>query len=263
MFDISAPPPPDLAAEFCYVLAAACIILGAVLVLWGRLLGRAVMTFVGAGAGFLLAAPLTQRLSTPFSITLVAIVFTLSIMGLVTARALWALVAGSLGAGAGLIVLLCRGGNMLSATTRPALDSALPPFKAWVVASSQYAWTSAEVLWKSGTPQVLVVVGCAALVPLVLAMVWPRAALIVLTSLVGAMVMASGLGLAAAGFGGDLWKAALSHWGVMSCVAGILTLIGVVFQCRGARAASRAKSEESPADQEKGKTKPARAADKK
>lgn len=251
-------PPPPLALDSAQAAAwgAGGLVVGVLLLLWGRKLHR---VFLGLGAGAAGASFAgewaTQLSGLDWRLAYAIAAGTAGILGVVMARIVWPVLAGALFAGAaGVTVLACFQPSLpadLKAATAPAGGDLV----AWSAAAYVCASAAVQAVWRDHMAVLLGAMCPAGLVPLVIGLFRPRLATIFMTALVGSLSMICGPLVAAQRFWPELWASAWANPHVPAIVAGVMLLIGLLFQYRLAIAADRAKKAPKPGEAEKTGTK--------
>lgn len=233
MFGIPIPPQPLWPEGVAYGVAAGCLAVGALILLWGRFLGRAFLCVVGVGAGLLLAQPVARHLATnPMPIRIIgAAVIVLLVLGL--ARAIWAVLAAVLfGAAAESIVLVyClgkAGGEFL-----PGFPAANPTLAAWTLAVGQFLLQALAALWNQHSALVLAAICPAVAMPLIVGALLPRMTRIFMTSLLGGAAVVFGCIVAISQLRPPLWEGIWALWYVPLAVAAAVIALGLAWQSRG------------------------------
>ena len=223
---------PTLDIPLAAVAAAggACLLLGAVLVVWGRKAARVVLMLVGAGAG--VGGALTVLPHIPYKNAWVvgaAGGFTGAVVVFLVARLIWALVLAGTGflAGAGGVIWLVG----------DAVDHA-PTWSEYTWTNGlelcrcvvEYAWRWLSATWAYSPVALVLAAGLPALAAIVLA-VWVREVmLIVVTGVVGALAMVCGAGVLAWLIRPEWAGNWLERVHVPLAAAGVLALGGIVVQ---------------------------------
>jgi hypothetical protein len=226
MLEIPTPPPPQIPALWGWAAAGGALLVGAAMLLWGRHLHRALLVLIGAGVGAAAAGPLAARFGINVVVLRVTLAVVLAVVGLLAARAVWALLAG------GIAVLATTAMVLASTLWRSGQGvrhgQATATLTAW---PAQAARECFDAVSRSGalplTLAVGFIVGGAVLVVLLLR---PRAARILMTSFLAAVLLMGAMLLAAAHVRGSLWQTAWDHPYVPAAGAGALLLLGWVWQ---------------------------------
>lgn len=241
MLDISVVPNPQLDNASAYGGAALALVVGTVLLLWGRKISRLFMMLLGVTGGVLLADPLMERLPSmaqnPGLFKLVCVVI-LAALGVVAAPAIWSLLAGVIGVVAACSALVV--GYLLHSDT-PVTVEACESFEHW----GRLMWEVARESWdkmcqQQGT-EILLVILPSGLVPLMIGM-WRRQLItILMTSLVGAVAIVGGVWLGLVQCAPKLWPRMWNQFWLPIALVGLLFAVGVIFQYVRARAARKKK----------------------
>lgn len=244
-------------------MAAGAIVIGALLLLWGRTLGRAFLTLAGAGVGAALGQPTAEAIKLDPLITVIVAAIVLAILFLLLARVVWGLLALAVLGGVALAVGLARlPPDPAQAVAFKGGDS----YQAYLLSSFNYVGGMLQYFLKSH-PRALVICAAAGGVALLIALVRPRLGVVFMSCLVGG-------GLVTGGLAGALWKlnesildVLVSRPYVPAAIVGLLMILGIVHQYRSAIAAERQEREaEPPGDKaekpDKGESKKAKKAEK-
>ena len=246
MVEIPVPAMPVLEQPVAYALAAGAVLTGAILLLWGRRVHRVLLALAGAGAGWVLAEPAAKAVNVDNRLLVAAaMIACLAILCAVAARAIWAILAGaSCGAAAGAAMVLRLLADQADA---PKFQAKSPALSDWLTGLAEFAREAYQAVSAEHSAVVLAVASGAALVPLVIGLIWPRPVNIFMTALLGAVAMTKGLFVIAVKLAPSLWNGKWSDCRVPLGIAGVLMLLGLVCQGVGAaRAARAARQGESP-----------------
>jgi len=252
---IPAPPMPELSPAILWGSVLGGIVAGALLLLWGRKLGRGLLTLAGAGAGLVVAPWLAGMISLELLYVRIAAAVTAGLLALVTARLLWGLLLGGLFGAAAGVALMKHYAAEIAEGTRPTFQAAGEAFPDWWAGLCRFAEAYVTVVWRENGEVLLAGAGLACLVPVVVAMIRPRLACIVATSLLGGVLVAGAALLAAGRVRPELWPELWPRFYVPLAIAGGLLLFGLAFQYRGAVRAERGKARVEAEPPNKGKTK--------
>ncbi len=244
MLNIPPPPPLQLPSTTAWGLAGLLVILGALLLLWGRVLSRPFLSALGAAAGTLLAGALARQFGLPVVAADVVAILGLAILGAVAARILWALAGGAFFGLLALGVLMSRTLESLPATSQPAFDEkAAADIQGWLLACKQFFSDGAGTLWANNSATVLWTICLGGGVPLVVLLLLPRLGKIFMTALIGAVGIVGGLMLAVSRLDGSAWPATWSGYVLQAGGCGVLLIFSLVFQYCGDVAAQKAEKE--------------------
>ncbi len=240
--------PSELTAPVAYLAGGAAVLVGLLMVLWGRKLGRAFMVVIGAGGGFLLAPLLIARLNVPENAVRFVAVFALAILALVAARLVWALLAGAGGLLIGAAGVCYRAGDLVL-QHRPVEFGPTDTFLQWLDSLGRYLGQWVQGLSQVLPPALYVFVGACVAVTFLLVLVWPRMGGVLMTALTGAVLAVAGGLLVSGRLSAELWTKAWTAPLVPAGVLGALALAGWIVQGRSeikkARAAKAEEDEEA------------------
>jgi hypothetical protein len=231
-------PLPLLSLRAALIVCGCALGAGLVLLLWGKLVGRAFWALAGAGAGYFCGQAIAAPLEVDPRIGQAVGAGVLALVGLVGARVLWALLAAAVISAAATVVVTVKTLPSLVETV-PTLESSGDRPLEYATKFWQYVLNCLQPLWENKSTLLLTVWAVAAGLPLVIALLRPRLTAIVMTSLLGAigLVLGAAIGcvLAAPSIEPSLWE----YWYVPGCVAAGLWLLGVALQYRRALAAAK------------------------
>ena len=242
---------------------AGMIVFGAVLLLFGRLIGRFYLVLIGAGIGLAIAGPIAQRTWLDPTAAKVIIPILLAATGLLLSPAIWSILAGGVFATAGFCVTVWRHSPDFGEHLRLAAGGNF-------IAAINPLTDAIGAVWASHRGEVLVVTVAVGIAPVVVGLIRPMAATILMTSLLGAVQIMVGtmLMLAAALVTKPTAMAPQRAQLVVAMTAGLM-ILGIVFQWRrealdDAELAELQLDEEQEAPKEKkGKTQTAKLTEKK
>jgi hypothetical protein len=262
-FDFTIPPAPQLSDTWAYVGAASAVIVGSALVVWGRLIGRPLLT-LGAGVlGFLAGGPAAGSLGLAPVVGQLVLTFAGLAGGFLLDRLVWALLAGVLVAGPVLTAMFLRPGAPAStaASPAPATQGATSPAADSLAAYAQSCWgwfgATLTALWDINSGTLLITTCAIGGFFVVLGLIRPRLIRIAMTSLVGALAVVSGLVVGVSQPLKWFWPQAWQHVYLPGAAVLALLILGVVLQYRAALQAERSGKdrEAKPPEQSKGKPK--------
>jgi len=210
-----------------YVLITIGIgILGLAILLWGRHLHRAMLALIAFPMGMGLGAILAEQIHLNVWLGVLAVAVSLTILVIVLARVVWALLAGLWLAGfaAGVAGMLCLGG--ISAATQQAAE---PTGQAIIQAA-----------WQAGSLTITAAGVGAGVAGLILGLFLPRATVIIVTSMIGASLLFDAvLTLAGLGAPAFLDRMLANPLLLLGISVGIL-ILGMIYQSIGEVRAKRA-----------------------
>ena len=222
----------------------AVAVVGVAMLLWGRLLHRGLLVLLAAGAGLVLGGHYGRQIGLNVLLGQLAGAISLGLLGLVLARLVWAVMAGVhvAAVAAGLVAALYLGVQLAPVATQPAMGGDL-------VAHGRAAVEHlAAALTKDDLVTLNVAMISAGVAGLIVAFLLPRAAVVVMTSLLGAGLLSVPLAVAT-----RLWVPPLDRRDVALGITGGLLVVGVLFQVAGAMRGRR-KGQEEDDEQAEGKT---------
>jgi len=235
------PPPIDaLADPIAYALAGACLVVGAALLVWGRVLDRSILCVAGVMIGLLTGPALAERFGWPPTPVRLVLAAAIGLAAMALARLVWPLLGGAMAALAAECVLICR----LPAGTLVAFEQTAEGLGGWSQAAWQFLSGGLSALWAWNVAAVLAVIGLSVGIPVAVGIVRPRLARIVMTSVIGAGAIACGPLLAVAQLRPGAVDWVWSNWRWALGLWGLLAVVGVAVQYRAAIKADRARKEQ-------------------
>ena len=258
---VSAPAMESIPAWQVAAAGAAAVAVGAVLLLWGRILHRVALMGLGVAGGCLLAGPLAPRLGLSPGVTRAAAILTGAVIGLALARLVWAVLGAALVVAVAVLAVLPA---YLPSATLPypslQVSGELPQ---WLTQFGAYLWRVLRYQWEYHRPYLAGVGGSAGGVVLLLFLLRGRLAAICMSALLGAALTVAGVLATLGRLSGGLWAGLWSRWYVAVGLLALAVAAALVFQYPREIAAGRAAAEREAKPAEKGQTKPADRADKK
>jgi len=234
-------PFPD-AAGLSYGVAAGAIVLGAALVVLGRLFGRPAMTLAMGAIGYVCGGLVTAAVASAWDVTLPAILAPLVLgllgagLGFLLERVWWGLLAGGVVAAGVLTFLLYV---PPAPANHPTPPPPLAPFAptddgtgGYLAEICRHFVKTFESNWSNEGVTLAIAGGIPLVLCLVLGIVRPRFVRILMSSLVGAFAVVFGVILALSRMLGWLWEWNWQQWFVPVAVAGIAAVVGIVMQER-------------------------------
>ena len=232
------------------------MVVGVLILLWGRHLGRGLLCVGGVVGGLLLAGPIAARFELNLTLVRIVGVVVLALGGLIFARLIWAAMVAILFAVPAECIVLARSLAEVAENKRIAFTPTDPTFTGWVVELCKFLLGGFWWLWEHNLGMLLAVVCPAILLPLVIALIRDRLGRIFMTSLLGGVMIVLGPVLAAAQLRPSVWDGVWTHWYAPLGAAAVLMIVGLVKQYRGAirddkmnkdrEAEPREKSEDEP-----------------
>jgi len=217
-------------------------VVGMALLLWGRVLHRAVLVVVAIPVGMALGGMLTEHIDVTSwqwkLATSLAVAVALAVLAMVLARIVWAVLASmTVGAVAAAVIGLFLLGNALVG----------PQPEGWEPTTQDFA----EAVWAVGSLAMSHAFVGAAVGGFVLALFLPRATVIAVTSLLGASLLANSLALLAATFAPSLLAPLAAHQGVTTGAFFAVVAAGILYQSvkevRARRSEADAEGDAEPA----------------
>jgi hypothetical protein len=249
--DIPFPNMPEFADKIVYMSAVGSIIVGLMLVGWGRLWSRPLMGLAGVGVGFVIGDLVSGTMDVDPWVARSAVGSILGVLGFVAAPLFWAVILGALcsSSAGGFLVgkFLIEEGIKVEA---PAGGFTPELWAEWL---SVAAGDVSGAMWKERAGVLILVMAPAGLIPLLIGLWRQRFATIVMTSLIGAIAVVGGACVATVQSSPERWP---KEWlGLLTplYIAGGLWFCGMVMQyCfvlastkkKKAKEAAQAESEE-------------------
>jgi hypothetical protein len=240
--DIPFSPIPDFADNVAYISAAVSVVVGLLLLGWGRLWSRPVVGLLGAGVGILCGDMITEGMNVDIRVSRTAGGSILGVLGFVAAPFFWAALAGS----------LCSsiGGGFLAESFLASLPSEVPEvvepaggasLSLWAEAFANYADNVSSAMWGEQAVTMVLIMAPLGLIPTMIGVWKPQFITIVMTSLVGAIAIVSGATIAMVQSDPTRWPAEWSGLLIPLYVIGGLWISGMAMQGSFAMAAKRKK----------------------
>jgi len=251
MFGISPPPPPQVTAPVAAALSVGCLLVGALILIWGRHLGRAFLCGSGVAAGLVIAERLARSFGWELLIVRLVSAVVLAVLALASARMIWGLLGGLVFGTLAEMILLTRVMDQLTVDQQPVFQPFDATLSGWFCAVGEFLLDGLTGLCQWNLLMVLATVGSAGGVPLAISLVRDRLGRIFMTSLTGSAGIIVGTTIVLGRVNESLWGGFWGHWYLPVGAVGILTTMGIVFQYRGAIAEDRSeeKREAEPPDQ--------------
>jgi hypothetical protein len=238
---------PAVRTLIVHLIGICCLAGGLILLLWGRPIRRLTMGLVTAGIGAALGYYLWQYFQLPLWAPPSIGAVVLGTVGALLAPLLWAVVAaGGVAASATVILLVIHYPHPNPSLGRPLTDAAGTHLLTWLEALGQMSWGALQAL-ASGHPGLFYPVvlgsGVLALVIFVLRTNW---AVILVSACLGAKALVAGVVMILLAIHPKLWPALREYCYIPAGVAGLLAIVGMVYQGLGTR--KSAGREEEPED---------------
>ncbi len=237
-------------------IAAGAVSFGAILLMWGRLLHRAIVILIGSGTGLLLGGIVVARLNVDARLVYFALAAVGGLAGLVGARIFWALLAGCVFAVVPAAILLGEflllGGGASTKVLDAIKDAQDLP--AWLEAIGSAGFLCLKH-FADKNPTALLVVGVPFVIAILIAMLRPRLGAIFMTALLGGLALTAGAAIVTVKIRPSLWPTGWRYWQVPVAAAGFAALVGLIFQYRGAIRSDRKHKREGAEPPDKGESK--------
>lgn len=226
-----------------WAFAVSAVVVGVLMLFWGRVLSRYFCALVGAVTGLAISSSLARQFGIDpiLAGVLAAVIFAAA--GAVTARLIWAMAGGSLCAAIGVLILLANSIHLIPAKDQPAVLTTedFISIQTWFIACWNYVLACLTALWKEHSEKILwtlIFTGGATLAVLLLL---PRFGKLFMTALVGALGIVAGLLTIAASLRQSIWPASWDGFVVYLLIAAALLMFSTAFQYVGEiRAEARA-----------------------
>lgn len=236
MLSIPVPPPPQLSDQLSQTVQYACFgggaVVGIVLLLWGRNVGRIMLTLVGMGVGYLTGATIAGALGADPVLGQVMAAVTFGVICLLTARLIWALLTTMLFETLAIFLLMRHFMNDVAAKAAPTFGDA-GSFPTWLAALGNYLWASFQILRETNMGTVLLVAVPVGLLPLMVTLLRPRLSVIFATALLGGAMLTTSLWLLAVRLRPGLWPEDWWRFLIPAGVVVVMAIIGWVYQGHG------------------------------
>jgi hypothetical protein len=227
----------SLSATIVAPIAVGAGIIGLALLLWGRILHRAALVLIAFPMGMGLGAILAEHLGVGVWLGVFSAAVTLTILVIVLARVVWALLAG--------FWLACFAAFLTGLLVLGDLTPASQP--GW----NPTAESLARSAWAVGSLAMVAAFVGAGVAGLILGLFLPRATVIAVTSMLGASILSDAVVLLTGIWAPNmLARMAESQWLATGVFAGVL-LLGILYQSirevRAKRAEAKAKADDGDA----------------
>jgi len=261
MLAIPYPPQPEFTPAVGIALSIGLLIVGVLLLLWGRFLARGFLVACGGLAGAALAGGVAERLAVPEALAGLGMIIIFGILALLASRVAFAVLLAGLTGSAAVLWVLSRAVAAMSPQDRPSFQPLDDGLGAWLAETLDYLGSAFSAAAPTHGSMLLCAGGLAFLVPLVALLVFGRLGRILVTSLGGGSAVTGGLLLGL----GQLRPSFLpSNWtgaALAGSVAVVISWVGLAYQYHAVLAGGK----DEPPEKEpgkKGKTKVGREAEK-
>jgi hypothetical protein len=233
---------PELSDSIAYIASAVSIVIGLMLLGWGRLWSRPIVGLIGVGTGFLCGDLLAASAEVDSGVAKAAVGSVFGVLGFVAAPFIWAFLAGS----------LCSSvaGGFLAESFLASLPGDVPEvvepaggvtLAHWAESLALFAGDVNAEMWRKQAATMILVMAPVGLIPTMIGLWKPRFITIVMTSLTGAIVVVSGSVIALVQSDPTRWPKAWSGLLIPLGIAGGLWVCGMAVQYSFALAAVRKK----------------------
>ena len=236
------PNAPELSDAVAYIAGGSAIIIGLMMVGWGRFWSRPLVALAGVGIGLLCGDLLAEVMKVDVAIARAAVAAILGVLGFVAAPFFWAFFAGALCSSvAGTAMAL----NFLAGLPEGTLE-ATPPEGGYTLAVwgewlGVFSSDISSAMWERQASIMVLVIAPAGLIPVLIGLWRQRLATILMTSFVGAIAVAGGAVIAITQSDSTRWPAGWSGAAIPLCVIGGLWICGVAVQYAFVMSAARKK----------------------
>lgn len=239
-------PFPPLEGMYLWASIAASLAIGAVMLTRGERIHRIALTLVGLAVGYVCGGYLAEKFAMTPIIGQTAGALTVGILALIGARIIWAVLAASMATAAGVCAIGSRYGSATDEASKAATSSAPADMAQWASDLWDQVLGNLSQAWDDEKAMLLMILVPAATVPLLVGLLRPRLARIVMTSLLGAIGLATGV----LGVNADWWSWAMGRMEVLGVAVGLLVIVGMAIQYRSALKTDR-EDDEAPASTKK------------
>jgi len=250
MFGISPPPLPVMTDAAALAVCGVCLVIGAIMVLWGRLLGRSVLCAAGIASGLALAYGLTDRVAINPFVVRMALAAGLGLACLLLARLLWAVLAGAMLATVVEAIGLFRAVHLIGEDLRPTFQPGDETLLGWTVAVGRFLSDGLVGLWQVNAYLLLGGIGLAGCVSFLVVLIRGRLGSVLMTSMVGAAACVIGPMIALGQLRDGCWNVAWMYWYIPLALMASGASVGIVLQLRSAARQDAAEREQEQADEE-------------
>jgi len=185
---------PKASAVLVYGLGASALLLGVLLILWGKPLSRVVLLLAGAGVGIAMGPTVAGWTQLEVLYCRIGCGVLVAALGAGLAPVVWAVLAGGLfAAGAAAGVLLAFYPNVPDSAAKALQNHAYEPILEWLGWLGQFLWQCVQLAATGHEAVFFPAVGLAMVAPIVVFVLRMRLGTIFMTSLLGAAAAVAGV----------------------------------------------------------------------
>jgi hypothetical protein len=218
---------------------------------WGGKLHRLAIAGAGVAVGVVIGGPASGLIGIRPELGILIAAVVLGLVGLIGAPKLWALLFSLLGLAVAVCVLAA------SHTGDAVAEIGPETFEAWAREMLKHLKAGVSGAWHDRLITSLIVLGASGGVPLLVALIRPKLAAILMTSLLGACGLTAGALLGFGGINEDIWTRGLANPPLLALAVALLMLGGLIVQYTRVLVRGR---KEAPAEEEPAESKPHRKA---
>ncbi len=254
MLAIINPPPPNAVEAanqtLVYGVGGTVVVLSVILLLWGRtMVGRAVLALAAAALAYLYGGLLTASLNVPPTLAKISCAFTAALLCVVAARIIWPLVLTGMIEALAVVLVICSYMSQMPDKKWPVFPAAdeVPDTLAWLAAMWDYIYAGFSLARELNVNTMILVMAPAALLPLIVGLIYPRVAAIIASGIAGGLALTGAFWFLAVQVRPNLWPSDWYRLLIPGGVAAVLTIIGWIYQGH-AEALAYQKKKQKPDD---------------
>lgn len=234
-------------SQWLYVCFAVTVVLGAALLLYGRMIGRPYMMLLGVGVGLALARPLAVRAGFNILGVQIALPIVLAVAGLLLGPIAWAVVMGLMFAAAGTSLTIWRHWPEVFEKFYAAGIAFVGEGETGQLREFKQAFAS---IWRGHSQEIMIVAAVSMAALIIIGLLKPVITTIFMSSFAGAFQVLVGVSLILVAADSTMSQKIDQRWQVLVILMLAMMLFGIVFQfCGDIRAASRRAEKEKQKDQ--------------
>jgi len=254
MPELVLPPPAQFAEVSYYFFCAIAVVLGAAMVVWGRLIGRP-LVMIALGAGGIWLGPLAGELvktwagfEIPKPITQLLAAFLLVVGGFLFERVVWALLLSALAVLPTAYFVVAKYWPAIPDSVRPAATQpAADCLAAYLSTGSIQYWQAIIVGYQNFVWPIAFSLGAAFIVPVAVGLFFPRFIRIMMTSLCGSLAVVVAVMLIIGSALPWAWEFIWKHLYIPAAVVLVPAVMGIFMQYRVAMRLDREEKERNEA----------------